>query len=62
MTVGDAIEDAMAIHKIGTKLSRHERVIELLERVGLPSEVQYAYPHELSGDNCSGLGLPERCH
>ncbi len=57
MTVGDAIEDAMAIHKIGTKVSRHERVIELLERVGLPSEVQYAYPHELSGGQLQRVGI-----
>lgn len=57
MTVGDAIEDAMAIHKIGTKVSRHERVLELLERVGLPSEVQYAYPHELSGGQLQRVGI-----
>lgn len=57
MSVGDAIEDAMAIHKIGTKVSRQERVIELLERVGLPSEVQYAYPHELSGGQLQRVGI-----
>ncbi|WP_410768842.1 ABC transporter ATP-binding protein [Fontibacillus sp. BL9] len=57
MTVGDAIEDAMAIHKIGTKASRRERVIELLERVGLPYEIQYAYPHELSGGQLQRVGI-----
>lgn len=35
----------------------HERVIELLERVGLPSEVQYAYPHELSGGQLQRVGI-----
>jgi oligopeptide/dipeptide ABC transporter ATP-binding protein len=57
MTAGDAIEDAMAIQKIGTKASRHERMIELLERVGLPHEVQYAYPHELSGGQLQRVGI-----
>ena len=61
MTVGDAIEDAMAIHNIGTKASRRERAMELLERVGLPYEVQFAYPHELSGGNCSGWASPGHC-
>ncbi|OZB90697.1 ABC transporter ATP-binding protein [Paenibacillus sp. XY044] len=57
MTVGDAIEDAMAIHKIGTKASRRLRVIELLERVGLPHEAIYAYPHELSGGQLQRVGI-----
>ncbi|WP_040950930.1 ABC transporter ATP-binding protein [Gorillibacterium massiliense] len=57
MTVGDAIEDAMAIHKIGTKASRQERVSELLKRVGLPDEVKYAYPHELSGGQLQRVGI-----
>ncbi len=57
MTVRDAIEDAMAIHEIGTKASRRERVVELLERVGLPYEVQFAYPHELSGGQLQRVGI-----
>lgn len=57
MTVCDAIEDAMAIHKIGTKADRRARVLELLERVGLPDEVQYAYPHELSGGQLQRVGI-----
>lgn len=57
MTVGEAIEDAMAIHNIGTKASRRERTVELLERVGLPYEVQYAYPHELSGGQLQRVGI-----
>jgi peptide/nickel transport system ATP-binding protein len=57
MTVGDAIEDAMAIHRIGTKASRRERIGELLERVGLPDELKYAYPHELSGGQLQRVGI-----
>ncbi|RUS45471.1 ABC transporter ATP-binding protein [Cohnella sp. AR92] len=57
MTVGEAIEDAMAIHQIGTKASRQQRVSELLEKVGLPEEVKYAYPHELSGGQLQRVGI-----
>ncbi len=57
MTVGDAIADAMAIQQIGTKASRGQRVSELLERVGLPDEVKYAYPHELSGGQLQRVGI-----
>ena len=57
MTVGEAIEDAMAIHNIGTKASRREKVSELLSKVGLPDEVKYAYPHELSGGQLQRVGI-----
>ncbi|WP_238996602.1 ABC transporter ATP-binding protein [Paenibacillus pinistramenti] len=57
MTVGDAIEDAMEIHQIGTKAARQARVSELLQRVGLPDEVKYAYPHELSGGQLQRVGI-----
>jgi len=57
MTVGSAIEDAMAIQRIGTKESRRQRVSELLERVGLPDEVRHAYPHELSGGQLQRVGI-----
>ncbi|WP_067847004.1 ABC transporter ATP-binding protein [Alicyclobacillus mali (ex Roth et al. 2021)] len=57
MTIGMAIEDAMVIHKMGTKEERHKKVDELLERVGLPREVKWAYPHELSGGQLQRVGI-----
>ncbi|GMA56731.1 ABC transporter ATP-binding protein [Alicyclobacillus sacchari] len=57
MTIGAAIEDAMAIHNIGTKAERQKRVDELLERVGLPTVVKYAFPHELSGGQLQRVGI-----
>ncbi|SIS52927.1 ABC transporter ATP-binding protein [Alicyclobacillus vulcanalis] len=57
MTIGMAIEDAMIIHKIGTKEERQRRIDELLERVGLPREVKWAYPHELSGGQLQRVGI-----
>jgi len=51
MTIGEAIKDALDIHKIGQKNERKREVISMLERVGLtPAEKFYdKYPHELSG-------------
>ncbi|WP_304458087.1 ABC transporter ATP-binding protein [Alicyclobacillus sendaiensis] len=57
MTIGMAIEDAMIIHRMGTKEERQKRVDELLERVGLPREVKWAYPHELSGGQLQRVGI-----
>src|SRR2546426_8750978 len=49
MKVGDIIGEPLAIHKIGKKNERRERVAELMRRVGLDPEYVKRYPHELSG-------------
>lgn len=48
--VGDAIVEPLNIHNIGSnKQERKERVIELMETVGLTAEQYNRYPHEFSG-------------
>jgi len=51
MTIGQAIKDALDIHKVGRSNSRKNAVLQILERVGLtPPELFYdKYPHQLSG-------------
>jgi peptide/nickel transport system ATP-binding protein len=51
MSVGQAITHPLQIHGIGTPRERRERVLDLMEKVGLsPSEFLYRkYPHQLSG-------------
>ncbi len=49
MTVGAAIAEPLAIHGIGNRKDRVERVAELLRRVGLTPDVASRYPHEFSG-------------
>jgi peptide/nickel transport system ATP-binding protein len=50
MLVGDIIAEGMEAQGIGaTAAARHERVLELLEHVGLPIEAAQRYPHEFSG-------------
>lgn len=47
--IGDAIEEPLIIHGIGTPLERRKRVDYLLECVGIPSSHRNRYPHEFSG-------------
>lgn len=50
MKVGDAIMEPLIIHSVGkTPRQRRERVVELLERVGLSADAMNRYPHQFSG-------------
>ncbi|MCB9186780.1 MAG: ABC transporter ATP-binding protein [Flavobacteriales bacterium] len=50
ITVGDAIMEPMKVHKLySNDKERKEKVMELLERVGLLPVHFYRYPHEFSG-------------
>jgi peptide/nickel transport system ATP-binding protein len=51
MSVGQAISHPLQIHGIGTPAERRERVLDLMEKVGLsPAAFLYRkYPHQLSG-------------
>ncbi len=50
-SVGANLAEVLQIHRWGNKEAIHHRVIELLERVGIPEPERRArqYPHELSG-------------
>jgi len=49
--IGDSLAEVLRIHKWADKAAITERVIELLERVGIPEPAVRArqYPHQLSG-------------
>ncbi|MEH2328333.1 ABC transporter ATP-binding protein [Nostoc sp.] len=50
MKVGDAVMEPLLIHSVGkTKQQRRQRVVELLERVGLSADAINRYPHQFSG-------------
>lgn len=58
MTVGNIIEEALVIHKIGqTKSERQDRVMELINVVGLRTESVTRYPHEFSGGQRQRIGI-----
>ena len=43
--------------RIGTTAERKEKVIQLLERVGIRADQAERYPHELSGGQCQRVGI-----
>jgi len=49
MTVYDTISEPLKIHKICKKTALKDKVINLLNSVGLQAEVLHHYPHEFSG-------------
>jgi peptide/nickel transport system ATP-binding protein len=58
LTVGQAIIEPMKWHGIGTSnANRKERVLQLLERVGLTREHYNRYPHEFSGGQRQRVGI-----
>lgn len=58
MTIGDIVGESIDIHKLcKDKKERHERIISLLETVGLNSEHANRYPHEFSGGQRQRVGI-----
>ena len=58
MTIGDIVGESIDIHKLcSSKQERHDRIISLLERVGLNSEHANRYPHEFSGGQRQRIGI-----
>jgi len=56
-TVGSIIMEPLIIHHIGTKKERKERVLKLMEVVGLRPEHINRYPHEFSGGQRQRIGI-----
>lgn len=57
MRVGDILKEVLEIQKIGTKASRMDIVMEILDKVGLRPEQYYRFPHEFSGGQRQRIGL-----
>jgi peptide/nickel transport system ATP-binding protein len=56
-TVGSIIGEPLIIHQIGLRKEREERVLELMEVVGLRPEHMNRYPHEFSGGQRQRIGI-----
>ena len=57
MPVGDIIAEPLLIHAVGNGTTRGERILELLDIVGLPSQAGRRYPHEFSGGQRQRIAL-----
>ncbi len=57
MRVGDIIAEPLTIHNLASGAQRRERVLELMEKVGLAREHFSRYPHEFSGGQRQRIGI-----
>lgn len=58
LKVGDAIIEPMKVHHIGNGYKdRKERVINILQKVGLDKEAFHRFPHEFSGGQRQRIGI-----
>jgi oligopeptide transport system ATP-binding protein len=58
MTVGAIIGEALTIHKLAPERGAYnDRIVELLELVGLNPDHQRRYPHEFSGGQRQRIGI-----
>ena len=58
MTIGETVGEALDIHNLySTKAERKEKILSLLNTVGLNSEHANRYPHEFSGGQRQRVGI-----
>jgi len=57
MRVGAAVEEPLAVHRLGDRAARRRRVAELLDTVGLGPDAAGRYPHEFSGGQRQRIGI-----
>ena len=55
--IGDIVEEALIIHKIGNKQERMARVMALLKKVGIREDQYFRFPHEFSGGQRQRIGI-----
>ena len=56
-TVAQIIREPLDVHRVGTPDERRQRVVELLDVVGMGPEVRDRYPHEFSGGQRQRIGI-----
>jgi oligopeptide transport system ATP-binding protein len=57
MKVGDIVGEGLVIHGLGNALQRRDKVVRMLERVGLSAADVAKYPHEFSGGQRQRIGI-----
>lgn len=57
LTVGQTLEEPLAIFELTDRAGRRARVAELLDQVGLPADAADRYPHQFSGGQRQRVGI-----
>ncbi len=55
--IGESIGEGLRIHGIGDPREREERVLRMMDRVGLRADQARRYPHEFSGGQRQRIGI-----
>ncbi len=57
LSIGSALNEALRVHHMGSRIERRDRVAELLDSVGLEPGYAARYPHEFSGGQRQRIGI-----
>ncbi len=57
MKVGEIVAEGLLIHGLGSKTEQQEKVVKMLERVGLKADDMQKYPHQFSGGQRQRIGI-----
>jgi oligopeptide transport system ATP-binding protein len=57
MTIGDALEEPLIVHRLFDRVERKRKVAEMLEMVGLNPSYANRHPHEFSGGQRQRIGI-----
>jgi peptide/nickel transport system ATP-binding protein len=57
MRVGEIIGEPLLIHRLTDRAGQREKVLALMDKVGLPPEQYDRYPHEFSGGQRQRIGV-----
>lgn len=57
LSIGDNIEQPLIINRLGNDSVRREKVLELMDLVGVSKDYYHAFPHELSGGQQQRVGI-----
>lgn len=57
MTVGDIVGEPLVIHRLAKGKALEDKVVQILEKVGLKGEHRRRYPHAFSGGQRQRIGI-----
>lgn len=57
MKVGEIVGEGLLIHKLGSAAQQKEKVLQMLQRVGLQASDAEKYPHQFSGGQRQRIGI-----
>ncbi len=57
MTIKNAIAEPMEVHRTVSRKEKEEKVVEIMEKVGLTPDQRNRYPHEFSGGQRQRIGI-----